>query len=64
MGGVLKSGTEIAMALIGVATLALLVSQAGGTTKIIESAGNTFQGLLATVTLQNGYGNAFGGSYN
>lgn len=45
---------EIAMALIGVALLALLVGNAGKTTQIISQAGDTFNDLLRTVTLQNG----------
>jgi hypothetical protein len=56
-----KETFEIAFALIGVATIALLVSNAKGATQIIESAGNTFNGLLRTVTLQSGAGNGFNG---
>jgi uncharacterized protein YoxC len=47
---------EIAMALIGVALLALLVGNSSKTTAIISQAGNTFNDLLKTVTLQNGFG--------
>lgn len=53
--------TQIALAFISVAFVALLVSNAQGTAKVIESAGGTFNGLLRTVTLQNGYGNPFSG---
>ena len=50
MSGVL----EIAMALIGVAILALLVGHASGTAQVIQSATGGFDQLLRTVTLQNG----------
>lgn len=52
---------EIAMALIGVALLALLVGNASKTNSIISQAGETFNTLLQTVSLQNSMGN-FGGS--
>lgn len=52
--------TEIATALIGVALIALLVGHASGTKTIIDSATSGFNGLLRTVTLQNGYSNAWG----
>lgn len=55
-----KPTFEIALALVGVATIALLVSHSKETVGIIQGAGNTFNGLLRTVTLQNQYGNAFG----
>lgn len=51
--------TQIALTLIGVATVALLVSHADGASKLVTSVGQTFGGLLGIVTLQNGYGNAF-----
>lgn len=53
--------SEIAAALISVALVALLVSHASGVKTIVESVGGTFGGLLNTVTLQNSYGNVFGG---
>lgn len=53
---------EIAMALIGVALLALLVGNASKTTAIISQAGNSFNSLLQTVTLQNGMGSFGGGN--
>lgn len=43
---------EIAMALIGIALLALLIGQSSKTTAVISQAGNTFNQLLDTVTLQ------------
>lgn len=52
---------EIAMALIGVALLALLVGNSSKTTAIISQAGNSFNDLLRTVTLTGGNGIAAGG---
>ncbi len=54
--------TEIASALIGVALVALLVSNASGATKIVEATGQTFGGLLQIVTLQNNFSNPFSAS--
>lgn len=55
-----KDLTEIAMALIGVATIALLVGHSKDTARVIEAGTSGFNGLLRTVTLQNsgipGYG--------
>jgi hypothetical protein len=51
-----KSTFEVAMALVGVATIALLVSNAKGAATIIKTSGDTFNGLLRTVTLQNNFG--------
>jgi hypothetical protein len=56
MNGLGSGILEIAMALIGVALLALLVGNSSKTTAIISQAGNTFNELLQTVTLQNGAG--------
>ena len=47
---------EIAMALIGVALLALLIGNSKKTVEVISQAGNTFDSLLRTVTLQNAGG--------
>lgn len=52
---------EIAMALIGVALLALLVGNASKTTQVISQASTSFNDLLRTVTLQNGNGIQSGG---
>lgn len=52
---------EIAMALIGIALLALLVGNSKQTTAIISQASSSFDNLLRTVTLQNGNGIAPGG---
>jgi uncharacterized protein YoxC len=57
MNGLGSGILEIAMALIGVALLALLVGNASKTTAIISQAGDSFNNLLQTVTLQNGMGN-------
>lgn len=51
--------TEIGMALIGVALVALLVSNASGAATIVSTTGKTFGNLLSIVTLQNNYGNAW-----
>jgi hypothetical protein len=48
---------EIAMALIGVATITLLVNRASDAATLIDAAGGTFNNLLRTVTLQDQYGN-------
>lgn len=56
MNGLGSGVLEIAMALIGVALLALLVGNSSKTTAIISQAGDTFNTLLQTVTLQNGMG--------
>lgn len=52
--------TEIAVLLIGVALVALLVSQARGTTAIIGAGTQGFGNLLRIVTLQ---GSGVGGGY-
>lgn len=54
-----RSLTEIAMAFIGVGAIALLVSHASGASQLTKAVGDTFNGLLQTVTLQNQFGNAF-----
>lgn len=54
-----KDVFAIVASLVGVAMVALLVSNAKGATSIIESAGGTFNEMLQTVTLQNRYGNPF-----
>jgi hypothetical protein len=54
MGNTMSGVLEIAMALIGVAILALLVGHASGTSQVIQSATGGFNDLLRTVTLQNG----------
>lgn len=55
--------TEIASLLVGVALVALLVSQAQGTARVIDSATTGFANLLRTVTLQGGFGGYQPGYY-
>lgn len=50
---------EIAAMLGGIAFIAMLVANARGVSTIVESAGDTFSGLLGAATLQNGYRNVF-----
>lgn len=56
MGNIGSGILEVAMALIGVALIALLVNRATDTSQIISSATGGFNTLLQTVTLQNGMG--------
>lgn len=49
--------TELAALLIGVSVITLLVGRSKDTVRIIEAGTAGFNGLLRTVTLQNGYGN-------
>jgi hypothetical protein len=49
--------TEIASLLIGVSVITLLVGHASGTVSIINAGTKGFNGLLKTVTLQNGFTN-------
>lgn len=49
--------TEIAALLIGVSVITLLVGNSKATVDIIQAGTSGFNGLLRTVTLQNGYGN-------
>lgn len=51
--------TQVALTLAGIALVALLVSHSEGAVNIIQGAGKTYGGLLAIVTLQNGYGNPY-----
>lgn len=44
---------EIAMALIGVATIALFVGNASGATSVIQAIADGFNKLLRTVSLQS-----------
>ena len=55
-----KDLTEIAALLIGVALVALLVMNAGGTSAIIGTASQGFGGLLSTVEGQGNLGFASG----
>jgi len=51
--------TRIALTLAGIATIALLVSNAQGVTQIIDSGARAYGGLLGVVTLQSNYSNLF-----
>ena len=51
MSGIL----EIASALIGVAMIALIINKSDNTTQVIKAGGSTFNDLLKTFTLQNGF---------
>lgn len=50
--------TEIALAFIGVAILALIIGRANNTATVIKAATGGFNDLLKTVTLQTGMGGA------
>lgn len=55
---------EIAMALIGIALIALLVGNSKKTVEVVSQASNSFGDLLRVVTLQGGNGvGASGGMY-
>lgn len=54
-----KDITQVALTLAGIAMVALLVSNANGVVKIIDSGASNYGNLLKIVTLQSGYGNAF-----
>ena len=53
MGDFGRGILEVAMALTGIALIALLVNKASSTTAIVQSTGQAFNDLLKTVTLQN-----------
>lgn len=46
--------TEIAMAFIAVALVALIVNRQANTAQVISAGGGVFNDLLRTVTLQSG----------
>jgi hypothetical protein len=52
-----KDLTEIAVLLVGVALVALLVLNAGGTSAIIGTGTSGFANLLSTVEGNSGFGN-------
>lgn len=54
--GIGKNLTQIAVALIGVALIALLVGHASQTAGLISAGTSGFNSLLQTVTLQNPFG--------
>jgi hypothetical protein len=50
--GLSRDLTEIAAAIIGLATIGLLISNASGTSNVVSSVANGFSGVLATATFQ------------
>lgn len=52
--GLTRDLTEIAAALIGVAVIGLLVTNANGTATVAQGVGNAFSGVLSVATFQNG----------
>lgn len=56
MGDAGRDLTGIAMALIGVALVALLVGHSSGTTAVVQATSQGFNSLLQTVTLQGSNG--------
>lgn len=65
MDGVMDRVATIAVAIIGVATLAVLVSKNAATSQVITSAGKAFSGALSVavspVTGGSGLGGGMGG---
>jgi hypothetical protein len=47
---------QIASGLMGIALIALILNRSGDATKLVKTGGSTFNDLLRTVTLQNGFG--------
>jgi arginine exporter protein ArgO len=62
MDGLGSGIKDIALAMIGVAFVALLVSNATGAANLIKATGDTFTGLLGVVTLQGSH--AYAGNNN
>jgi len=52
-----KDVFEIAAMFLGIAVLTLLIGRSKDTVAVAKGVGGVFDGLLRTVTLQNGYGN-------
>lgn len=50
---------EIAVMLVGVATIALLVSNSKGTVNIIKGTADSFAGVLSVATMQSNIGNVW-----
>lgn len=48
---------EIASMFLGIAVLTLLINRSSDTVAVAQGVGGVFNGLLKTVTLQNGYSN-------
>lgn len=60
MPDLLRSVTEIVMAIVGIALLALLVNRNSNTTEVVKTSGSVLDQLLRTVTLQS---SSVGGLY-
>lgn len=60
MSELLRSLTEIVMAIVGIALLALLVNKQSNTTEVVKTSGSVLDQLLRTVTLQS---SSVGGMY-
>lgn len=56
-----KGFVEIFAGLLGIATIAVLISNSKGTAQVISATTQGFSGLLRTVTLQDNVRNAFNG---
>ncbi len=63
MNGAMEKITTIAVAIVGVATLAVLVSKRANTAGVIKSAGGAFSQALATAVspVTGGQGGGIGG---
>jgi uncharacterized membrane protein (Fun14 family) len=61
MDGAMEKIVTIAVAIIGVATLAVLVSRNANTSGVIKSAGDAFSKALGTAISPVAGGNNFGG---
>lgn len=61
MGDAMEKITTIAVAIVGVATLAVLVSKKADTAKVIGSAGGAFSQALAVAVSPVTGGGGFGG---
>ena len=64
MNSITESIVTIAVAIIGLATLAVIVSKNANTTGVINSGGNAFNSALATaISPVTGGGSPLGGSF-
>lgn len=52
----MKGVFEIATLLVGVSVLTLILNPKANTVPVVKAAGQTFNELLRTVTLQTGFG--------
>lgn len=54
MDMLMRNVTEIVLAIVGVAMLALLLNRNANTVGVVQTGGTVLDNLLKTVTLQNG----------